>query len=79
MSDIFPSVYKAAIVKAFLKKPSIDQNDIKSYRPVSNRSFISKIFENIMSLQTSDYLNENDLFSHFQSLYWTKHSTETVC
>ena len=47
-SDIISSVYKTAVVKPLLKKPSLDQNDLKSYRPVSNLSFIFKIFEKIV-------------------------------
>ena len=35
-------------MKPLLKKPSLDQNDLKSYRPVSNLSFIFKIFEKIV-------------------------------
>ena len=46
-SAIFPSVDKTAVVKPLLKKPSLDQNDLKSYRPLSTLSFISKIFEKI--------------------------------
>ena len=51
---------------------------LKSYRPVSNLSFISKIIEKIVLSQISDYLNKNDIFSHIQSAYRPKHSTETV-
>ena len=78
MSGIFPSIYKTAIVKSLLKKPSLDQNNLKSYCPVSNLSFISTIIEKIVLSQISKYLNKNDLFSHTHSTYRPKHSTETV-
>lgn len=42
-SDTFPEAYKTAIVKALLKKPSFDHNDLKNFLPVSNLSFVSKI------------------------------------
>ena len=44
---MFPSMYnyKTANVKPLLKKPSLDQNDFKNYRPVSNLFFISKVLE----------------------------------
>ena len=78
MSGIFPSVYKTAIVKLLMKKPSLDHSDLKRHRPVSNLSFISKIIEKIELSQISDYLNKNDLFNQPQSTYRPKHSTEAV-
>ena len=78
MSGIFPSIYKTAIVKSLLKKPSLDQNNLKSYCPVSNLSFISKIIEKIVLSQISDYLSKNYLLSHTQSTHQPKHSTEAV-
>ena len=43
LSGTFPSMFKTAIVKPLLKKPSLDQDDLKNYRPVSNLSFLSKV------------------------------------
>ena len=45
VSGVFPSFYKSAIVKPLLKKSTLDPNDMKNYRPVSNLSFMSKILE----------------------------------
>ena len=42
VSGVFPSVYKSARVKPLLKKMSLDPDDLKNYRPVSNLSFLSK-------------------------------------
>ena len=39
---VFPFVFKEAIVKPLLKKPSLDPNSLKNYRPVSNLSFFVK-------------------------------------
>ena len=43
---VFPEVFKSALVTPFLKKTkqkkSLDQNELKNYRPVSNLSFVSK-------------------------------------
>jgi len=36
----FPSFFKTAIVRPLLKKPTLDHNDLKNYRPVSNLPFI---------------------------------------
>ena len=45
LSGMFPSMFKTAIVKPLLKKPSLDQDDLKNYRPVSNLSVLSKVAE----------------------------------
>ena len=36
----FPNDFKNAIVKPLLKKPSLDKDELKNYRPVSNLHFI---------------------------------------
>ena len=41
-TGVFPSVFKEAIVKPLLKKPSLDPNSLKKYRPISNLSFCQK-------------------------------------
>ena len=45
-----PSAFKTAAVTPLLKKKDADKNDLKSYRPVSNLSFISKILEKVILL-----------------------------
>ena len=77
-TGVFPSVFKKAIVKPLLKKPSLDPNSLKYYRPISNLSFLSKVTEKIILLQLSGYLNANNLFPTSQSAYRPGHSTETA-
>ena len=36
-----PASQKTAIITPLLKKPSLDAGDLKSYRPVSNLTFMS--------------------------------------
>ena len=43
--------FKQAIVTPLLKKPGLDTNDMKNFRPVSDLSFISKILENVVLIQ----------------------------
>lgn len=38
-SGAVPSSLKAAVIKPVLKKPSLDKNNIKNYRPVSDLYF----------------------------------------
>ena len=77
-SGEFPSFYKTAIVKPLLKKPTLDHNDLKNYRPVSNLPFMSKILEKVVLSQLVSHLNSNSLFSNVQSAYRPRHSTETT-
>ena len=44
-SGVFPADTKHAQVNPLLKKTSLPKDDLNSYRPVSNLSFISKMLE----------------------------------
>ena len=78
LSGTFPSMFKTATVKPLLKKPTLDRDDLKNYRPVSNLSLLSKVAEKVVLFQLSEYLNANQLFSPVQSAYRPNHSTETA-
>ena len=71
-----PGILKQAILKPLLKKPSLDSNDFKNYRPISNLCFISKTIEKCVAKQLIQYLDMNDLGETFQSAYKRNHSTE---
>ena len=75
---IFPPVYEAAIVKPLLKKSSLEHNNLKNFRPVSNLSLVSKIIEKVILSQLFSHLCTNQLFNPFQSAYRPGHSTETA-
>ena len=77
-SGIFPQTHKSADVKPLLKKPTLDHNNLKNFRPVSNFSFLSKIIEKIVLSQMSDHLCSNSLVNPFQSDYKPGYSTETA-
>ena len=77
-SGIFPDVHKAALVTPLLKKPSLDHNELKNFRPVSNLSFVSKLLEKIVLSQLSSHLTSNKLLNPLQSAYRPGHSTETA-
>ena len=70
--------FKQAIVTPLLKKPGLDTNDMKNFRPVSNLSFISKILEKVVLIQLKKHLSCNNLLEIFQSAYRQNHSTETA-
>ena len=60
------------------KKPSLDRNSIKSYRPVSNLSFISKLIEKVVANQLNEFISHEGLLNVNQSAYKSSHSTETA-
>ena len=74
----FPDVFKSAVICPLLKKPSLDQDILKNYRPVSNLPFLSKIVEKVVMAQLSEHLQTNNLFYPLQSAYRAGHSTETA-
>ena len=77
-SGVVPNAFKRAIIKPLLKKHNLDINELKSFRPISNLSFLSKILEKIVDQRLRDHLSSNNLYNSFQSAYRPFHSTETA-
>jgi hypothetical protein len=73
-----PQSQKVANIIPHLKKRGLDEADHKSYRPVSNLSFISKLLERIIAQQLNDFLSSTNALPAFQSAYRRNHSTETA-
>ena len=44
-NGVFPTALKAALIHPGLKKPGLDSDDMKNYRPISNLTYLSKILE----------------------------------
>lgn len=74
----FPSSLKSAMIRPSLKKPSLDSDDLKNYRPISNLTYLSKIIEKVVHQQLTKYIETNGLFAEFQSGYRKGHSCETA-
>ena len=53
-----PKVFKEAILRPLLKKLSLDANEFKNYRPISNLRLISKIVEKCVAKQLIQYLDK---------------------
>ena len=77
-AGIVPQQLKQALVTPLLKKPGLDSNDMKNFRPVSNLPFISKILEKMVLTQLRNHLSSNNLLEICQSAYRKDHSTETA-
>ena len=73
-----PKSCKEAILRPLIKKPGLDRNDLKNYRPVSNLPFLSKVLEKIVLKQLLAHLDLHGLRELFQSAYRISHSTETA-
>ena len=73
-----PTSLKHAVVTPLLKKSSLDNENLKNYRPVSNLPYLGKCIEKVAIKQMEDHLSENNLHEPLQSAYKTYHSTETA-
>ena len=60
---------KHSIITPVLKKSDLNTNEYKSFCPVSNLNFASKLIEKCVFLQIQSYLKYNHLFCQFQSAY----------
>ena len=74
----FPTTFKHAFVKPLLKKHNLPQDELSSYRPISNLNFISKVVERIVHARISSHLESFPSITPFLSAYRQFHSTETA-
>lgn len=77
-AGILPTSQKQAVVTARLKKPSLNPDDLNSYRPISNLSFLSKLIERAVASQYMAHSDSNHLLPPRQSAYRRRFSTETA-
>ena len=75
---LFPQDFKRAHVTPVLKKKTLPKEELNSYRPISNLSFISKILEKVVANRLRSHIYENGLSNMLQSAYKQFHSTETA-
>ncbi|MCG8430559.1 MAG: reverse transcriptase family protein, partial [Candidatus Omnitrophica bacterium] len=73
-----PLAFKSALIRPLLKKPSLDPDILKNYRPVSNLPFVSKVLERVVNVRLEEHLGSNSLHEEMQSAYKRHHSTETA-
>ena len=78
ISGVVPQCFKHALVKPLLKESNLDTELLKSYRPVSNLPFLSKVLERVVLTQLMTHLETHNLLEPFLSAYRKCHSTETA-
>ena len=74
----FHPTLKESIISPLLKKPTLDKEELSSYRPISNLSLIFKIIERVVKSRFTDHLTSNSLLNPHQSAYCKHQSTETA-
>ena len=62
-----PKDFKCAHIRPLLKKPGLDPDTLKHYRPVSNLPFISKVLEKVVDARLERHLVTNSLHEVSQS------------
>jgi len=77
-SGIFPSSHSRAVVLPRLKKSTLDPDNLSSYRPISNLSFLSKVVERAVAKGYVCHVTTNSLLPSRQSAYRPFHSVETT-
>ena len=76
--EVLPTTQKHAIVRLRLKKPTLDPDDLNSYRLISSLSFLPKTVECVVTARFNEHVETHNLLSSRQSAYRTHHSTETA-
>ena len=71
---VFPQNLKLAKITPIYKKG--DKNNCTNYRPISSLSFLSKIFERLMTNRIISFFNKFSLFSEKQFGFLKKRSTQ---
>ena len=63
-----PKSFKSARIRPLLKKPGLDPEILKHFRPVSNLPFVSKILEKVIEAHIERHLVCNSLHEPLQTL-----------
>ena len=71
-----PQNMKEALLHPLLKKPKLDLQQFKNFRPVSNLSFVSKLIERAVCDQLLEYTAMTGKLDRMHSAYCADHSTE---
>ena len=73
-----PSHLKRAHLRPIIKKPGLDKDILKNYRPLSNLPYLSKTIERVVAARLSAHMSECNLCVSNQPAYKPNHSVETA-
>ena len=74
---VVSKILKEALLKPLIKLMSLEVI-FKSFHPILNLSFLSKMIERIVCRQLSNYMHRTGKLEDLQSAYRSNHSTETA-
>ena len=77
-SAVFLLSCKSSVIIPLIKKPGLDSEVLKNYRPVANLPFLSKVIEKAIAIQIHKHLSTTGIIDDFQSAYKAGHSCETA-
>ena len=70
----FPSKLKSAILISLIKKPNLNCEILKNYRPASNLPFLSKVIEKVTASRLLEHMKENNLLHTLVKSIYTKNT-----
>ena len=58
---IFLTGFKSAVVKPLLKKPALDYEVFKNFRPISNLTFLLKLIGKVIAERLVSHMQDNGM------------------
>ena len=77
-SGVYSTAFKSAIVKHLIKKPTLDCEVLKNFRPISTLPFLLKLTEKVIAQRLVSHMQDTSVVAKFQCAYKAHHSTETA-
>ena len=77
-TGVMPDLIKVANITPIIKKPSLNKESFRNYRPVSNIPFTSKLIEKYVDGHIEAHCVQHELNEPLQSAYTKNCSTETA-
>ena len=78
IQSLFFQIHWSALVTPILKKPNLDPEVMKNYRPISNLAFLGKVIERCAMKQFVSYRDCDGPLASSQSAYRQYHPIETA-
>ena len=75
---VIPNFLKSFLICPIIKIPCLDYNYVGNFKPISMLPIIGQLFENNISEQVINCINDTILFDVYKSVYKKGHNTETT-